>query len=137
MCIKWQKTAILMFAAHTGLIFGSLTKVRVQDIRMRNKRGSLCAVVFHLSGSICFFNVVKGLDVLMEQKNYTQDKKNVVLSSIGCTHDYLQDQILWFCFTQCKGCTVWKFSQKKWGYRIFFFKKVNYLALSLIQLLLV
>lgn len=73
MHIKWQKTAILVFAAHMGLIFSSLMTVRVQEMKMRNETGFLCAVVFHLSGSVHFFlNVVGGLDVRMEQKNYTQ-----------------------------------------------------------------
>lgn len=80
------------------LIFSSVTKVRVQEIQMRNKTGFLCAVVFHLSGSFYFFlHVVRGLDVHMEQKKYTQDKRSVVLSSVDCPHDYLQDQMLWFC----------------------------------------
>lgn len=67
--------------------------------------------LFHLSGSIYFFVNIRGLDVHMEQKHYTQDKINV-LSSVDCRHDYLQVQILWFVLmkcvvhTQCKGCTV-------------------------------
>lgn len=97
-----------MFAAQVGLIFSSLTKVKVQEIRMRNKTGFLYAVVFHLSGSVYFFlNVVRGLDVHMEQKHYTQDKINIVLSSVDYPYDYLQDQILWFCpYKMCCKHTV-------------------------------
>lgn len=67
-------------------------------MKMRNTTGFLCTALFHLSASVLLLcNVVRGLDVYMEQKVYTQDKINVVLSSVDCPHVYLQDQILWFC----------------------------------------
>lgn len=97
--------------------------------------------LFNLLDSVYFFvNVVRGLDVHMEQKVCTQDKINVVLSSVDCFHDYLQDQIP-CCSPYGMCCTfvraaLYENSHKQDEVARFFFKQVNYLALFLIQLFL-
>lgn len=102
-----------------------------KKLRWEIKQGSYVQL-FNLPDSVYFFvNVVRGLDVHMEQKVCTQDKINVVLSSVDCFHDYLQDQIP-CCSPYGMCCTFVRAAL----YERFFFKQVNYLALFLIQLFL-
>lgn len=66
-------------------------------MKMRNETGFLCAVVFHLSGSVHFLMWLEAWMYAWSRRTTPKDKINVVLSSVDCPHDYLQDQILWFC----------------------------------------